>query len=236
MIDFPANPNYGDVFNVGYTSWTWDGTKWVITPGSGGGGGGGASITISDTPPSPAVTGALWWDSAHGQMYVYFDDGSSKQWVPTTNQVGGGYVPLTGVNDGSDAPKGQIGEIISSVITTGVTLATGTNSAITSLTLTPGDWDITGDVYFTASAGPTSVYAAINTLPTTLPAVPLPGINVSRSQITFLSAMAANQLLSLRPCRASLVAPTTLYYLIAQANFSSGTATATGTMWARRAR
>jgi Collagen triple helix repeat (20 copies) len=46
---------------------------------------GGASITVSDTPPSSPSVGALWWDSVGGQLYVWYNDGNSSQWVIAVN-------------------------------------------------------------------------------------------------------------------------------------------------------
>ena len=46
---------------------------------------------ISDTAPLSPVSGALWYDSVGGQMYVWYTDPNTSQWVPTTNQMGGGY-------------------------------------------------------------------------------------------------------------------------------------------------
>ena len=43
---------------------------------------------VSDTAPASPQVGALWWDSVGGQLYVWFNDGNSSQWVPTSN--GGG--------------------------------------------------------------------------------------------------------------------------------------------------
>jgi hypothetical protein len=48
-------------------------------------GGGGSSVTVSDVPPSAPVSGDLWWDSVGGQMYVWFNDGNSSQWVIAVN-------------------------------------------------------------------------------------------------------------------------------------------------------
>jgi len=47
--------------------------------------GGGASITVSDTPPSAPSVGALWWDSVGGQLYVWYADANSSQWVIAVN-------------------------------------------------------------------------------------------------------------------------------------------------------
>jgi hypothetical protein len=70
------------------------GTLAWVTPS--GGGGGGASISISDTAPLSPAIGSLWWDSVGGQLYLWYSDVNSSQWVPTTNQFGGGYLTLSG--------------------------------------------------------------------------------------------------------------------------------------------
>lgn len=43
--------------------------------------GGGASVTVSDTPPGGAESGDLWWRSDTGKLKIYYNDGSSSQWV-----------------------------------------------------------------------------------------------------------------------------------------------------------
>ncbi len=52
--------------------------------------GGGASVTTSDTAPVSPSDGDLWYDSVSGRLYVYYDDGSSSQWVDAAPQGGGG--------------------------------------------------------------------------------------------------------------------------------------------------
>ena len=52
-----------------------------VHPAFGGGGGGGASVTISDTPPPSPTAGNLWWESDTGNLYIYYNDGNSSQWV-----------------------------------------------------------------------------------------------------------------------------------------------------------
>lgn len=47
-----------------------------------GGGGGAASVTTDDNPPAaPLRDGQLWFKSSTGVFYVYYDDGTSQQWV-----------------------------------------------------------------------------------------------------------------------------------------------------------
>lgn len=42
-----------------------------------------ASVTVSDAAPSSPGNGDLWYDSTNLQMFIYYDDGDSDQWVQT---------------------------------------------------------------------------------------------------------------------------------------------------------
>jgi hypothetical protein len=71
-------------------------------------GGGGSTITISATPPANPSVGDQWFDSTRLITFVWFDDGTSAQWVqgnPASGGTTGGltqeqadlrYVNLTG--------------------------------------------------------------------------------------------------------------------------------------------
>ena len=52
-------------------------------------GGGGTSVTISDTAPSSPSAGNLWYYSAAGELYIYYNDADSSQWVTAS---GGGSI------------------------------------------------------------------------------------------------------------------------------------------------
>ena len=52
----------------------------VADPGSGTGSG-GTSVSVDDTAPSSPNPGNLWLDTNTGILYVYFDDGTSSQWI-----------------------------------------------------------------------------------------------------------------------------------------------------------
>jgi hypothetical protein len=42
----------------------------------------GASIAyVSDTPPTGVPDNTLWWESDTGNLYLYYNDGNTKQWV-----------------------------------------------------------------------------------------------------------------------------------------------------------
>lgn len=51
---------------------------------TGGGTGGGASVTVSETAPASPSEGDLWMDSSSTQLYIYYNDGTTSQWVQTT--------------------------------------------------------------------------------------------------------------------------------------------------------
>jgi hypothetical protein len=52
-------------------------------------------LTVGDTPPFGVVPNTLWWHSAECQLYIYYDDGTSKQWVPaSTLSALNSYAPL----------------------------------------------------------------------------------------------------------------------------------------------
>jgi len=46
-----------------------------------GGGGGGASVEVSDTAPVSGEQGDMWLDSTTGNLYVYYQDVDSSQWI-----------------------------------------------------------------------------------------------------------------------------------------------------------
>ena len=46
----------------------------------------GGAVTDVAPPVSP-IDGALWWDATSGNLFVFYDDGTSTQWVPATSTV-----------------------------------------------------------------------------------------------------------------------------------------------------
>jgi hypothetical protein len=98
--------------NITWTLPAADGTSGQVlsTNGTGtlswsAGGGGGASVTTSDTAPSTPADGDLWYNSANGRIYVYYDDGDSAQWVDASPQGGGGSGGGASVTTSDTAPS-----------------------------------------------------------------------------------------------------------------------------------
>jgi len=52
-------------------------------PGTGGSG----SLVIGDTPPASPSPGSEWWDSNSAQLYIFYNDGTSSQWVVANHAV-----------------------------------------------------------------------------------------------------------------------------------------------------
>ena len=64
-----------------------------------------STISVGDTPPGFPSIGDGWWDSVSGQLFLWFNDGTSAQWVPAVNQPG---APGPGV--GPQGPPGTPGK------------------------------------------------------------------------------------------------------------------------------
>jgi hypothetical protein len=136
-----------------------------------------------------------------------------------------------GVTDGGDATAGQIGEYLVANATVGP--VNGVGLAVTSLSLTAGDWDVEGNVYFTFSAAATTlVQAWVGTSAVAAPANGSTGV----AALNLVSGViAAGTMLATGGTRLSLAGTTTVY-LGCATSFSTGIASATGTIRARRQR
>ena len=106
--DRPASPNTGEFF---YDTdeedfYYFNGTDWhPLTEETG-------KVTIGDSPPTdPAPeAGDMWFDSDSGQLFIYYKDSDSSQWVPSTptdTDPGHAHVWLT-TTPPADAELGQM--------------------------------------------------------------------------------------------------------------------------------
>jgi hypothetical protein len=87
-----------------------------------GGGGGSANIAVSETAPTSPTNGNLWWDSASGQLKIYYVGPINSYWVEASTNV-------TGTGSGG----GTLQETILSVsanttLTTSATFINATNT------------------------------------------------------------------------------------------------------------
>ena len=72
--NFPNSPSNGATHTFGGTTYTYNSTKGVWQASA-------DAMAISDNPPSNPQTGDLWFDSSVAKSYIYYNDGSSAQWV-----------------------------------------------------------------------------------------------------------------------------------------------------------
>ena len=100
-FNFPASPSNGDTYTLNSVTYQYDGTKWVRYSAAVGAQGStgptgptgaqgaqghqglqGAQAHISTSAPSSGVNnGDLWWESDTGDLAIYYNDGSSAQWI-----------------------------------------------------------------------------------------------------------------------------------------------------------
>jgi len=146
----------------------------------------------------------------------------------TGQGTGGAAVHGTGTND--SAPSGYVGEYV-----TGSSSAAAITSNIlsnaTSISLTAGDWDVSGVASFVAASGTivSSILVGISTTSATL------GAFGSFTQIQASFIASSNNYITSPVCRISLGTTTTVY-LVASAAFTTSTMTAGGFIRARRTR
>lgn len=141
-----------------------------------------------------------------------------------------------GVIDGSVAAAGYIGQVITSSvgITSATPLTTAIDKSITSITLTAGDWMVSGNIGFIAAATtvPTKLTASISATNNTQAISPNDG---GFAQIQATLGTASTNVLTTSPMRIN-IASTTTYYLVGTATFTGATLSAYGSISARRLR
>ena len=248
----PASPSPGDMWwNTSDNEMSvYDGTNWVAmvaTPTAG-------SITyVQATAPTGTIaTGALWFNTSSNELMIW--DGSAWQEAqgiagpqgppgPTgaTGPQGlpGSQVP--GVTDGSNAAAGYVGEFVNISMPSGIPLTSETvNRSVMSMALTPGDWDVSGNVEFAGDGQATLLYNVWGAMGT---AAQLAGtMDTWPEQSTFSwflpnfqNVTTVTQEATIGPMRVSTAVPVTIF-LACGANFDSGGAGVWGAMWARRMR
>src|SRR5262245_40117942 len=81
-LDFPNSPTQGQQYVASNGAiYSWDGAVWTSLPQ-------GQAVYIGTNPPPSPPVGNLWWRSDPDQnLYLYYDDGNSKQYVQAVPSV-----------------------------------------------------------------------------------------------------------------------------------------------------
>lgn len=149
-------------------------------------------------------------------------------------QVNGTLTPssIVGTATNDNAPALSIGEYVSSNVGN-TSISTVTQTDLTSISLTAGDWDVEGTITYVADATTIPVYlvASINTVSATNAA----SGRLGRTDKGETSGTGSTISLPTGRKRISLAATTTVY-LVAYAQFSVSTMIAIGEIAARRVR
>jgi hypothetical protein len=136
-----------------------------------------------------------------------------------------------GVTNGSNAAAGQIGEYISSVMTSGITMSSGAWVTITSILLSPGDWDVWGQGNWGGTTG--SLFA--NNISNSQPPTATNSDNISETSIQYPSATTAANCLGITPARFNITGSSQTIYLTGYYSGAAG-CNCSGKLCARRVR
>lgn len=188
----------------------------------------------------------MWtaWTNTGGdwKLSTVTDDGGTTADKLTMSRTGnltiGTTNSIVGTATNNSATAGNIGEEVNSAISTYTNYTTtATYQAVTSITLTAGDWDITG--FLTYSSNSATITAASNAVfligTTTASATGVTeGVNIAYiPQAALLGTSKFSDVIG--PYRVSLSGSTT-YYLNTQATFTIGNPQYVGSLRARRIR
>lgn len=138
---------------------------------------------------------------------------------------------IVGTTTNNNANAGSVGEFLTNS-TTAVPLSNGSYTTIASVTLTAGDWDVSGNIRYIA-AGTTTMTAAESSISSTT------NVRGTDDATNALYGIATGAGIGLRipaPVTRFSVASSTIVYLTGVTNFNISTMTANGFIRARRIR
>jgi hypothetical protein len=143
-------------------------------------------------------------------------------------------VAIKGTTTNDNAATGYVGEYVSSTVASGsaVSLTTGVSANVTSISLTAGDWDVTGVLLFNPNAATTFTYL-VGGASTSSGTVP--GTDAGAQVYNSFSSPVINPRFAI-PMKRVSVASTQTVYLVAEAGFAVNTMAAYGRIEARRVR
>jgi hypothetical protein len=182
-----------------------------------------SNLNATGTPTAPTATAGTNTTQIATTAFVLANASGCTSCTITTPNI-------VGVSNGSNAASGSVGEYLSNSAT-GVSLTSGAVVNVTSVSLTAGDWDVSGVVTFVPAGTTTSTLQQVGTNTTSATFGPL-GTQVL-SQGSFGSGLTQSYVVP--TVRYSLAATTTIF-LVAEAVFSTSTMTANGFIRARRVR
>jgi hypothetical protein len=188
------------------------------------------------SPTTSAVNYFQMQNTATGTSPIFSAIGSDTNLTLKLNGKGTGGAAVQGKTSGSASTSGYVGELVSSIVAiSGVSLTNNTTANITSISLTAGDWDVTGYVTFQPAGTTTvqSLIAGISLTSATTGSVVSPTLDSPTTRM--VASWTTGNAQSVPTPKAIInVSSTTTVYLVALANFGVSTLTAGGVITARR--
>lgn len=182
-------------------------------------------VFVKSTGLTTTTTQTVNSDYVYGNQYITNATGIVKEIPYEAVQV------AYGVTNGVAAVAGEVGQIISSLVTVNapVSLTNATAANVTSVVLTAGRWSVTASLNIRAGSATTTslaggITSASATTPTNGTEVGAAAIYTTTSFITTLTP-AVKQF---------NLAATTTVYLVAEVSFSAGTVSGYGALIAQR--
>ena len=170
---------------------------------------------------SPGVTGTL-----------PIGNGGTGATTAAAARTALGAASSTGVVDASNASAGVVGEFLSIDPGVNVALTTGTTTNVTSLTLTAGDWDVSGYIRLIPDAGIT-INGFTSGVTTTSAGTPAP---INRMYVPVAYPAGQGPLFPLGRNRFNVSASTTIYLIVNATFGGTGALNSQGAITARRIR
>lgn len=188
--------------------------------------------TFSAGGQTTLTTNALLGGSTGTATLDVLGTGSVSTTFTTTgafNAQGG----VWGTTSNNSATAGNDGEFSTAIVANGsaITLVTATPANVTSISLTAGDWDVSGNVNINETTS--TVTNRIAGITVTSATIPTDGSEVSDGKQT--TALSSKHTMMMPVSRLSLSGTTTVY-LVTNCTFSAGTEKAYGAITARRIR
>jgi len=183
------------------------------------------------TTASTTVPGCTAYGTAAGTAAQGNDSRITSITANGTAAVG--QIPGTTTND--NAAAGKVGEIITATLASGsaISLTNGTSANVTSISLTAGDWDVNGTVFY-VTTGTTVTQALVTDISVTSATTnTAPGLG---SYTYFGGSFTGLAKASSTGTSRISISVTTTVYLVVSPSFTVSTATAYGFLRARRVR
>lgn len=143
-------------------------------------------------------------------------------------------VAIKGTTTNDNAAAGDVGEYLSSVATA-VSMTANVGLNITSITLTPGDWEVRGLLQTNPAASTTTtlIAAGISSTANTFATLGAGFSNIETSNSSKSAGVGENLI---APATRFSVSSSTPVYLVGNVQFATSTLTASGSITARRMR